>query len=119
MNLATQDEPGDALLYAPSWARPGMKYWLDRTSGSSPEDVAVRPGTVEASTGHLFLPERSTSELRQALRGRARVWVVGYPGQTWRPAANTSGDVAADLERTWTMVERRSFGQIELQLLTR
>ena len=117
--LTSHDEPGDALLFAPDWARPGIQYWLDHTAGNGPEDIAVRPGTDEASTGHLFLPERSTTELRQALSGRARVWVVGYPGQTWRPTANTSGDVAAELGRTWQLVDRKSFGQIELRLLTR
>ena len=117
--LSGHDLAGDALLYDPDWARPGMAYWLAKTDGPKPDDLAVRPGTVPAETGNLFLPETSTAELERALNARTRVWVVGYPGQTWRPTRNTSGDVATALAKTWMPRQHVSFGQIELRLLER
>lgn len=110
---------GDAMLYDPDWARPGMQYWLDHTRGNKPDDVALRPGSSPRRTANLFLPELPTTAVQQALADRTRVWVIGYPGQIWRPTANTAGDLAEVLRRSWTEQSRAKFGEVELLLLTR
>lgn len=120
--LQGHDVAGDALLYSPDWARPGMEYWLARGAAAGavgPDDIAVRAGVTPVSTGNLFLPERSTAEIKAELATRNRVWVVGYPGQTWRPTGNTSGDLATALESSWQLRFAVAFGQIELRLLER
>lgn len=117
--LVAHDAPGDAVLYNPDWARPGMEYWLAHTTGPKPDDIALAPGVSPRDVGNLFRPERSTAAIEQEVSTRTRVWVVGYPGQAWRPTANTSGDVASGIEASWTTRSHVAFGQIELRLLER
>ncbi len=117
--LLAHDRPGDVALYDPDWARPGMEYWLGRAGGQQPEDIAVRPGTVPARTGNLFLPERPAAEIEAILAAHTRVWVVGYPGQPWRPTPNVGGDIGQAAQRSWITVDHKKFGEIELLLLQR
>jgi mannosyltransferase len=115
--LATHDAPGDVVVFSPVWARTEMHYYLDRRDDVAARDVAVRPDTVEAEVPSLYLPEAGAAEIRQALLGARRIWVVGFPGDPWRPTPNTSAEVYAALHRPRSVVLDRWFGDLNVQLV--
>ena len=112
--LAEQDRPGDGLLYAPDWARVGLAYYAD-DSQDAVDDGVLRPQDTSDFPG-LYVPLGSTSQVRCRVGARDRVWVGGYPGDTWRPTSNSAGDVAARLpEAGFTRAEVKRFGQFVLE----
>lgn len=117
--LAAHDRPGDVLLFAPDHSRAGFLQAEDRTSGLDAADVALLPVADRRTVGSFYLPERSASEIRDAVAGAERVWVLGYPGDDWRPTPNPSGDVAASTLKSWPVVSDRAFGQFHVRLLVR
>jgi mannosyltransferase len=115
--LAAHDAPGDAIVFSPVWARTEMHYFLERRDDVVAADVALRPDTVEADVGSLYLPEADAAEIRSALLGARRIWVVGFPGNPWRPTPDTSAEVYAALHRPGTVVLDRWFGDLDVRLV--
>jgi mannosyltransferase len=115
--LATHDAPGDVVVYSPVWARTELRYFLERRDDVAARDVALRPDTDDADVPSLYLPETGTREIRSALLGARRIWVVGFPGNPWRPTANTSADVYAGLPEPRQVLLERSFGELQVQLV--
>jgi hypothetical protein len=94
-----------------------MHYFLERRDDVVATDVALRPDTVEADVGSLYLPEADAAEIRSALLGARRIWVVGFPGNPWRPTPDTSAEVYAALHRPGTVVLDRWFGDLDVRLV--
>jgi len=115
--LAAHDAPGDAVVFAPVWARTELHYFLQRRDDVVARDVGLRPGTVEAAVPSLYLPEAGAAEIREALRRARRVWVVGFPGNPWRPTPDTSAEVYASLPQPRSVVLDRWFGDLHVQLV--
>lgn len=101
--LAAHAKPSDGLVFYPGWARANVsRYWdfpktMDVSVKARPEDT-------------LFPTEYGTAALRLRLARHPRVWVVGYPGNTWRPRGpDPLEPLMAELRRRPTL-ESRAFG---------
>jgi hypothetical protein len=117
--MAIHDAPGDVIVYSPVWARTETHYFLERRDDVAARDVGLRPGTVESDVPSLYLPEIGAGQVRSALLDARRVWVVGFPGSTWRPAPNVSADVYATLPGSGRILLERWFGDLRVQLVER
>lgn len=110
--VETHTEAGDAVFYAPAFARVGAAYYFNREGGPRPLDRGLRESAVAA--GDLFGREYPAAEIARRMRTARRVWILGYedPSTTaWHPTpepvrAVAPGVLAADFDR----VSRRSFG---------
>lgn len=117
--LAAHDRPGDVLLFDPDYSRAGFVQVLDDTAGLDARDLAVLPVVDRAVVRTFYLPEHSQAEIEADLATVDRVWVLGYPGDDWRPTPNPSGDAVAARLTGWTVAEDRGFGQFHVRLLVR
>ena len=117
--LAAHDRPGDVLLFDPDYSRIGFLRTLDDTPGLDARDMALLPVTDVRKAGTFYLPEQSVAQIREDLAGLDRVWVLGYPGDDWRPTANPSGDVVGTTLKDWTVSSDKGFGQFHVRLLVR
>lgn len=83
------ERPGDAVAYAPGFARIGVAYYLDRDRGARPlpADVEEVPGDPNGSQGREFGSEDTEPHVAARLRTHPRVWLVGYSGAAanWHP----------------------------------
>jgi mannosyltransferase len=114
--IGAHDAAGDLLLYDPDYARAGM---LPFTSHLVARDVAALPERDVNAVRALYLPEESESTLSRQVTAGHRIWVVGYPGNTWKPTDDpTDRVVRADLT-AWRVVDEHSFGEVHVRLLER
>lgn len=117
--LVAHDQPSDALLYSPDHARAAFLPEIETADpGVASQDLSADSTTDRRRLGSFYLPERSTAEIKTALKQHPRVWVIGYKDDEWRPTPNTGGDIATHDLAGWTLQSTETFGQIRLQLFT-
>lgn len=122
--LLAHDEPGDAILYAPTWAEAGMRWYLVEHPAAAnavdgPQDLSRDPSTSARAEGRLFSPPLDEDAIRAALVTHDRVWIIGYPNRSkWQPVPERGMDLAAEVRSCWTEVSQRKRG-ISIQLWQR
>jgi mannosyltransferase len=118
--VSAQTRPGDALVYAPAFARVGLSYYLGREGGPRPADLALRESAVAA--GDLFGRELPAAEVARRMRAAPRLWVLGYGVQdggpnAWHPTPEPVMAVApAILREDFVPAGSRDFGAFTVQL---
>jgi mannosyltransferase len=115
-------KPGDAIVFAPAYARDAFEYYLNRASSPNKAnltDVALL-ATPEAA-GSLYAKEIAADVLQARLAPHHRVWLIGYGGLLATPTTKTPEPMIAvehrpifrSFRRTRLLVQ----GAIHAQLL--
>jgi hypothetical protein len=110
--VAHRSDPGDGLLFVPSFAEVGAQYYLRKASdGRLLETLAPRP-----DNSHLVYPSPPALDALRAELTHGRVWVMGYPGDRWRPSgADASPTVLDELRQTRQLGFRVRFGDLVVE----
>ncbi len=120
--VLANDEKGDGILYAPTWAEAGMRWYIEEdpvAPGPRPDDLSSDPATSAREAGRLFSPPLASDEIRTALAGTERVWIIGYPNRSrWEPVVERGMPLAEEIRSCWTKVQERR-GGISIQLWER
>jgi mannosyltransferase len=119
--MAARTQPGDAIVYAPAFARVGIAYYLDRAGRPVPHDLALAPGQTAQQRGDLFAGERAPADVARRMHSARRLWVVGYGfGPGWHPTPEPVIAVGpAILREDFRPVGRWSYGEVTVQLYRR
>jgi mannosyltransferase len=112
--VAREAQPGDGMAFAPAFARPGMRWYLEREAHPPPPvDLAVGPRGTAEQVGDLYAREISTRALIPRIRRYRRVWLAGYPSGAdgWHPTPEPMlrGGVTV-LQREYRLVRSRNYG---------
>lgn len=105
--ISQRDEPGDGIVYAPTFAQSGLDWYLrgpDMSSSRAPRDVLAARDDSAFASGSLWTPTLPAgTSPKVALNDVNRVWITDYtnPG-TWNPVPDVSSSVAAAVKRCWT-----------------
>lgn len=117
--LLANDQKGDGILYAPTWAEAGMRWYIEEdpvSAGPRPDDLSSDPAKSAGEVGRLFSPPLPGAQIRAAVVGSKRVWIVGYANRSgWEPVAERGMPLAKEIRSCWTKVSERDQGiSIEL-----
>ncbi len=121
--VGRESEPGDALVFAPAFARVGFSWYFRRLAGgphARPRDVALAGGGEPEAVGSLYAREVPGPVLAARLQEHRRVWVVGYPDSDWHPTPEpmAEGGFAA-LGREYRLVRSRDLDGLQVDLYER
>lgn len=117
----------DGIVYEPTWAEAGMRWYLLESPESldvgsettPPNDVTASPDRSAIDAAALWTPTVSAAIAIASLAELDRVWVVGYTGDhRWEPVPEVGFEVAAVVRRCWVRRDARSFG-IDVELWER
>lgn len=110
--VAHASEPGDGLVFVPSFAGVGAQYYLEQASdGRLPEMLAAR-----STTGHVVYPPPPRLDALRAEVTHRRVWVMGYPGDRWRPSGvDESPTVRDEIGQSRRLGFRARFGDLVVE----
>lgn len=114
--VQSQVHPTDALLYAPAWARVGFEQYAGRDRAAGATDVALVPQGDGVDTGDVLAHEFPSAEVDRRLHGHPRVWIVGYPNDSWTISPEPASMVLAEHQGDWVLLDDRRFGQIDVRL---
>jgi hypothetical protein len=110
--LARDVQPGDVVLFWPTWARVGVAHYAD---GSWVDQIA-QPDT---DSPHPYESTFTSVDVAARLDGACRVWVVGYPQyHGFRPFPDPVDALAAELDRL-TVESTDRYGELFIELRTR
>ncbi len=116
--VARETRPGDGVLFSPDWSRVGFDWYLDRQS-TRPVDVGVPFEPPAEDRGYLYPPQLPPDNLRKDALERDRLWVLGYPGDRWRPVPNVEGELSGGLVTSYRLAAQRTFGYAQVELYVR
>ncbi|MFT3662327.1 MAG: hypothetical protein QM809_13340 [Gordonia sp. (in: high G+C Gram-positive bacteria)] len=131
--IADGYRPGNAIVYAPTWIEPTVRWYLaespDAVLDDGPVDLAA--GAVSARDADVFwtpsdpalveaartatMPQRFDS----AVAGRTRVWVVSRPGLQdveFAPTPEVGKPLVRELRQRWHRDRVRDFGDDRVEL---
>lgn len=105
--------PSDGLMFVPSFAQVGVQYYLQQTGDGVLPETLVPP----VRDPHVVFPVPPDQEaLRADFASHRRIWVVGYPGDTWRPSgADPTPALLDELRRTRRLGLQTRFGDLVVQ----
>lgn len=136
--IAHDYQPGDAIIYSPSWCEPAVRWYL-----SESPDSAVLPdgGPVNLAAGEksardadsFWTPSRPDlvglvkssgidGEFERLVAGRARIWLVSIPAREdegWDPIPEVGVPLGRALSSSWTDARSKDFGAMKVTLYTR
>ena len=114
------EHDGDGILYAPTWAEMGMRWYLvDSANRRPPTDVTAQSTTSASAAGSLFTPTIDPTSARARLAALRRIWIAGYGNETpWQPVPEVGIPLAMLVRRCWTPVDQHRFG-ITIELWAR
>lgn len=111
--VASRAGPGDAVLYAPTWAEAGVRWYLVERPGAPadpPADITAGARSAVAA-GSLWTPPTGPVEAWSRLAGAERIWLVGYPAdRTWDPVPEVGHPLAARVRACWVHVGTTDLG---------
>jgi len=108
--------PGDALLYAPAWARVGFERYAGTGRPAGADDVALAPHGSGVEVGDVMARELPAAVVDQRLAGHPRVWVVGYPHDSWTISPEPALTLLAEHRGDWALLADRTFGDVDVRL---
>lgn len=121
--VAQESRPGDAIGYAPAFARLGFTYYLARSGVSAdrlPDDVALAPHGQPEEVGGVFAKELDAITVSHTVARYQRVWFIGYPDSNWHPTPEPMLYAeTAVLAQGYAAVLTRNFGQVRVVLYER
>lgn len=120
--IMRHEEPGDGIVYSPTYAESGLRWYFDdgRDTSGSPRDLQAAPGETAIGAGSLWTPtEPVGTPLRSEFTGVDRVWVAGYTHyQSWTPVPDVGTPAARAVEKCWVPGVTDD-GAFDVQLWTR
>lgn len=117
--ISANAEPGDAIVYSPSWGEIAPAWYFAQEGQSTPRDLTTQPGSTGVANSSLWPAQITVDQATAELTSVNRLWVVQAAGGgagVWEPIPNVGGPVAAYVEANWSQVEHREFGRIRVSL---
>ncbi|MGV1080845.1 MAG: glycosyltransferase family 39 protein [Candidatus Nanopelagicales bacterium] len=117
--ISANAEPGDVIVYSPSWGELAPAWYFAREGQSTPRDLTTRPGSTAITNNSLWPAQITVDQAIAGLTTVDRLWVLqadGGDAAVWEPTPNVGGPVAAYVEANWSQVEHRDFGRIKATL---
>ena len=120
--IVANEEPGDGLIYNPSWLSVSTGWYLDRNATNPPVDLAVLGPSTPALENNLWPKDVSAPETLARVESVNRVWLVQLaPGQSsnWTPVPNVGGPSADYISSHWKRLQSQQFDDLEVSLWER
>lgn len=111
--IQERQQPGDLVLYRPTWAEASLRWHFDR-GGGGPSDVLAADISAQEA-GSLYTPTVGVDEALARLDGEERLFVAGYYDDGGTPLGGTvevAEEVVEHLLRCWTVVDRADYGLV-------